>query len=159
MRDLEERERYGRKGAPEYTPIHPLPLRYTFFFFKSLQASALQRPSFQETLSPKPSSTFPTSFPFQQTKVTTRKQVQPLAAGRTYTHCTHLRPPPRGSPPWLPDEPPHLQATPLTGCPISDLSCPGAPSLRLSGLRVRAGSPGAPAHGLGPETPPGPPSR
>lgn len=35
MRDLEERERYGRKGAPEYTPIHPLPLRYTFFFQKS----------------------------------------------------------------------------------------------------------------------------
>lgn len=135
----------------------PFPLASkVYVLLKSLQVSALQRLSFQQTPSPKPSSTFPTSFSAQEIKTTARKQPQPAASSEQ--NSRPLRTPEASAPrEALPGSLPSHPTHPL---PYLIPALPGAPSLCLSsGLWSTAGSPGAPAQGLGPQTLPGPPPR
>lgn len=132
MRDLG-----GSRGKEEEllnTPPDP-PASKVHILFKSLQASALLRPRFQETPSPKPSSPCPNSFPAQQIKVTASKQRLP---SHPQQNSHPLRTPEASAQrrPCLPlPQPPHLPAW-----PTGDLYRPGAPSLCLPSVGVRAGS-------------------
>lgn len=99
----------------------PFPLASkVYVLLKSLQVSALQRLSFQQTPSPKPSSTFPTSFSAQEIKTTARKQPQPAASSEQNSRPLRT---PEASAPGKPSLAP-CPATPLTHCLISYLRCP-----------------------------------
>lgn len=80
----------------------------------------MQRLSFQQTLSPKPSSTFPTSFSTQKTKATARKQPQPASGSEQNSRPLRT---PEASALRKPSLAP-CPATPLTCCRISYLRCP-----------------------------------
>ena len=131
--------RRGRKrGAPpDDTPSPPPP---SCTLFSKAHVSALLRPSSQQTPSPKPARLFqllslPTATPTDKGN----KQASP-----TWRQLTPA-----------PHNPGQQLANPRHP-PLSAL--PSAASLGPScRRRVWAGSPGAPAHGLGPGTLPGPP--